>query len=375
MPNELTAAPVLSGTGPNHDTVFDRPLTFAPRIPEFILRDEAVYIQTDNRFTAAARLLSSLWRIERNIPAGSIPAASGRQTNRRMKLGSRISAAAAKDGATFVSPAVMRLAQAELLFREPGSVWDEERLWGNLLSSQALTINLWAPMALDLDLATAVWKCLLPDFVASVLRIRFEHSPGRFQENYFGDGTAFDVLAEVVTPDGDVAVLTVEMKYVEELLSAPARHRERYDVTTRDSGLYDDPEDPLLRRSGIEQLRREHVMTQLIVDYGLANRGTFITIAPRLNRRAMATNSLYASTLSDGSGATAHEDGRNRVGFRPLTLEDIVSALRTAGAEDHASAIWGRYLDFKRVVQHVLHKIVSTPTGQDFQPELLAKTA
>jgi len=189
-----------------YGALFNRPLTYPPLIPDFVHREHHTFVATDTRFAAAARLLSAIWREEQGIPIGSISARPNARS-RRVKLGSRISPSAAMDGATFIGPEVMALARAELLFREPGSVWDEERLWGNLLSSQALTVNLWAPMVLDPELATTVWRSLLPDFVGSVLRIRFEHSPGRFQENYFGDGTAFDVFLEVATPDGEQAII------------------------------------------------------------------------------------------------------------------------------------------------------------------------
>lgn len=346
-------------------TVFERPLVHPPLIPDFVRRAKQVFVSTDNRFGAAARLLSALWREEQKLPIGAFVVGTKGDT-RRIKLGSRISPAAARAGANFMTSDVMALAKAELLFREPGSVWDEERLWTNLLSSQALTVNLWAPMAFDLDLASAVWQTLLPGFVHTVSRIRFEHSPGRFQENYFGDGTAFDVLVEIVTPEGEPGIVAAEVKYVEEMLAPAARHRDRYDETTRESGLYLDPEDPLLRRPGFEQLRREHVMAQLMVDNGVASRGKFITIVPRLNRRAVASGAIYAAELHDATGNTQHEDGRERVGFEAFTVEAIIRAIAEAGEAEYASLLWGRYCDFHRVVRHVMETIVTTPSGEAF---------
>lgn len=356
--------PAFSGSD-RARTVFERPLVHPPLIPDFVRRAKQVFVATDNRFGAAARLLSALWREEQKLPIGAFIVGYKGDT-RRIKLGSRISAAAARAGANFMTNDVMALAKAELLFREPGSVWNEERLWTNLLSSQALTVNLWAPMAFDLTLASAVWKSLLPDFVETVTRIRFEHSPGRFQENYFGDGTAFDVLAEVVTPDGEIAFVAAELKYVEEMLAPAARHRDRYDETTRESGLYLDCEDPVLKRPGFEQLRREHVMAQLMVDNGLAARGKFVTIVPRLNRRAVASSTMYAAELQDASGNTHHDDGRERVGFEAFTVETVIRAIADAGEAEYASQLWGRYCDFHRVVRHVMEAIVTTPAGKAF---------
>ncbi|MGX9144694.1 PGN_0703 family putative restriction endonuclease [Mesorhizobium sp. 128a] len=369
MDNALTLtradnATAAAGTDRSR-SVFERPLIYAPLIPEFVLRASNTFIATDARFGAAARLLSALWREEQKIPIGAVIAGT-RGDTRRIKLGSRISGPAARVGANFMTNDVTALAKAELLFREPGSVWNEERLWTNLLSSQCLTINLWAPLAFDLDLATAVWSKLLPGFVQTVTRIRFEHSPGRFQETYFGDGTAFDVLVDIVTPDGEPGFVAVEIKYVEEMLAPPARHRDRYDETTRECGLFIDPEDTILTRAGFEQLRREHVMAQLMVDNGLASRGKFITIVPRLNRRAVASNALYAAELHDATGDQPHDDGRERVGFQAFTLETVVRAIADHGAAEYASALWGRYCDFHRVVRHVMESLVATPSGSAF---------
>ncbi|TIX16175.1 MAG: hypothetical protein E5V46_03525 [Mesorhizobium sp.] len=158
----------------------------------------------------------------------------------------------------------------------------------------------------------------------------------------------------------------MEVKYVEEMLAPAARHRDRYDETTRESGLYLDPEDPLLKRPGFEQLRREHVMAQLMVDHGLAARGKFITIAPRLNRRAIASSAMYAAELQDASGNTQHDDGRERVGFEAFTVETIIRAIADAGEAEYASQLWGRYCDFHRVVRHVMETIVTTPAGKAF---------
>ncbi len=75
---------------------------------------------------------------------------------------------AAQTGSTFLTPAIRDHARQALLFREPGALWNEDRLWANLLSSQALTLNLLAPLATDLALASRVWRRLLPGFIQDV---------------------------------------------------------------------------------------------------------------------------------------------------------------------------------------------------------------
>nr|WP_210168774.1 hypothetical protein [Methylobacterium sp. Leaf465] len=239
-----------------------------------------------------------------------------------------------------------------MLFREPGSLWEEGRLWGNLLSSQALTLNLLAPLAQDLDLASGVWRRLLPGFVNTVSDLRFEHSPGRRGPDYFGDGTAFDVLLDVVTPDGEPAIVAVEVKYVEGMNGPTPTPRPCYAETTRASGLFIDPDAASLMQPGFEQLRREHVLTQLMVQQGLAPRAHFVLLGPALNRRVHAVGKLYANELRHADTDAAAD----RVGFSTLTLEAVVAALAVAGAKELAASFTARYLDLTRVVRCVLDR-------------------
>ena len=97
--------------------------------------------------------------------------------------------------------------------REEGACYDEERLFGNALSSMPLVFNMFAPLAMDLKLASAVFRQLLPEFVHHVSAIRFETSPGRRDERFINDGTAFDLAVEVITPDGEPATIFIEVKY------------------------------------------------------------------------------------------------------------------------------------------------------------------
>ncbi|MCF4124451.1 hypothetical protein HBB12_003515 [Methylobacterium sp. SyP6R] len=222
---------------------------------------------------------------------------------------------------------------------------------GPTFSSQALTLNLLAPLATDLDLATRVWRHLLPGFIQDVTALRFEHSPGRFDDAYFGDGTALDALIEAITPDGEAAVVTVELKFVEGLSGPAATPRARYVEAAQASGLYRDAAGAILSRPGFEQLRREHVLTDLMLRHGLASRGCFVLIAPQLNRRAQAVAARYRAELVDPAGM----GDASGVAFVNLTLEAVIAATAQAGASDLARQLWARYCDHARVARLALH--------------------
>lgn len=52
-------------------------------------------------------------------------------------------------------------------------------------------------------------------WVSAVTSILFEHSPGRGDPAYTGDGSAFDVFLEYCTRSGQTGFLGVEVKYHE----------------------------------------------------------------------------------------------------------------------------------------------------------------
>ena len=185
-PSSLDAAPpsgnVILASKP-------RPLTRLPHLPAKLLKRHGCFIATDTRFRAAARLLQSLHREDAGITIGPFTSISGTK-RRRVRLGSRLPQSAASGGRNFISTEVYRLVRRELVLREEGAAIDEDRLFGNLLSSMPLTFNLLGPLALDLDLATNVCRQLLPAFVHTVTGINFETSPGRGRAAYLDDGTA-----------------------------------------------------------------------------------------------------------------------------------------------------------------------------------------
>ncbi|MFL5286821.1 MAG: hypothetical protein ACJ8AW_39075, partial [Rhodopila sp.] len=54
--------------------------------------------------------------------------------------------ASAAAASTLIDPALIPLVQYEIAYREIGAVIHTERLWTNLLTSQALAFNLFGPL-------------------------------------------------------------------------------------------------------------------------------------------------------------------------------------------------------------------------------------
>lgn len=331
-----------------------------PLVPEKILKDYGAFCAIDTRFRAAARLLQCLWLRDHDIPTAS--SGAGNTVDGPAAFGNILSPEAAYAGRTFLSSAVHRLALQEWLLCEEDACIDEERLFGNALSSMPLVFNMFGPMALDRKLATAVFRELLPGFVRSVERIQFEHSPGRRDERFLADRTAFDLAVHVTTAGGEPGTIFIEVKYSESMEGPAARMRDRYNDASKQVRLYDNPDSLILRSTPIEQIWREHMLGQLAVDNGIAPRAIFMAIGPKLNRRVQGVFRVYQGELID-----ADRQDTDRVPFIPLTLEIVIEAMAAVGAADHAQVLWERYCDFDRVFRLSLQQLTgnASPTPAD----------
>ena len=305
-----------------------------PLIPEAVMRKHHVHQSFDTRFRAAARLLQSLWRSDRQLPAGTYIRANGKP----QKLGSRISLAAGRAGENFLTPDIAALVNREVCYREIGAMIDEERLFTNLLSSMPLVFNLFGPLRLDLKLATAVMSRLFPSFNGTVTQVLFEHAPSRSNPAFTDDRTAFDAVIRYTTDAGRRGFIAFEVKYSEACTEPVPPPKPRYVDLSRQTGLFLDPDGPQLRTNPLQQLWREHCLAQTMVQNGLYDEGSLVLVAPRLNHLVQNAAAAYGCQLT--------EPGEGKVGFMNLHLETFIDALRTAGAAEHAGKLHRRYCDF-----------------------------
>ena len=182
-----------------------------PLVPDDVLKQHHAFCSFDTRFRSCARLLQCLWLKDNGIPT----AVDNDDVNPAHRFASTLRADAAKAGRNFLNFEIYQVVLRELLVREEGASFDEQRLFSNGVSSHPLTFNLFGNMAENLDFATAVFRHLFPAFVGTVDQIIFEHSPGRDRGEgpWLRDGTAWDVAIRVTTPEGEAATIYVETKY------------------------------------------------------------------------------------------------------------------------------------------------------------------
>lgn len=128
------------------------------------------------------------------------------------KYGHFLSEEAQRKGANFVSPIAFEAAYKR--FAQGKGV--SKRTFENMLSSQAMCFNLFAPLAEDLGLASAVFRRIIP-VILTVSSIQFEYTPSN---DIFGDqighaGVGCDLLVEGIAADGAKIVIVIETKFVE----------------------------------------------------------------------------------------------------------------------------------------------------------------
>jgi hypothetical protein len=161
----------------------------------------------DAPFTARMRFHQSWYRAERlREPYGTGPTALSESP-----LGNMLIDHAAAAGRNFLTPAIHAVAKARI---KAGGGVEEFRCLRNMLSSQPMCINLFAPLVENHELATRLVGALLPDEVARVTDVRIEFAPTP-KRDYLDDSTSFDVFVEYERIEGGLGFLGIETKLTE----------------------------------------------------------------------------------------------------------------------------------------------------------------
>ena len=290
-----------------------------------------VFVKSDNCFKRRARVLQSMWRESRGYPMGA---------HGERPLGSRLPMPWARETlANYLTDTIREVFRAEVLDNPESTqqVFQEPRIFTNLLSSQPLCFNLFGELQRDLDLATAAMSNLAPDRIRRVTAIAFEYSPGRHDPRYTDDGSAFDVYAEFETPQGGDGFVGIEVKYSEDLRQQPASQRPRYDEVAGQMGCFRSKELGDLKARPLEQIWRDHLLAGSLRLQDGFDDGFFAFLYPRDNPRCTEAVSRYRQCLrSDDTFVDWH-------------LEDMVTAIQSQTDETWIQEFFDRHLDFDKL--------------------------
>jgi hypothetical protein len=166
-------------------------------------------------FRQSTRLHHARWRSARGHPFGSQPIVP-KPGQGSHPVGNRVPLAYGREtGATFVTPAALAAARHRTSYVEREQSFDHQRLWADLLSSEALAFNLFGDFAADLGRADDAVHAWWPDAPGRVSEVRFAHSPGRLDGQWLNSLRAFDVALVLDGGHGTKAIVAVNLTYHE----------------------------------------------------------------------------------------------------------------------------------------------------------------
>jgi hypothetical protein len=315
------------------------PTSAPPRVPSGLQGDAAELgpqYAGDSTFTARMRRHQSWYRAHvLKVPYGPGPTA-----NEARLLGNMLTPADGQLGRNFVTPAIGELALERV--RRGGGAVEPYRLLHNMLSSQPMCFNLFAPLALDLTLARDLVGVMVPETIAAVTRVDLEWAPIPSDE-YLGDRTAFDAAIEYVTTAGERCLLGIETKLTEPF-SPGEYERESYRRWTNGPRSPWRPEvRATLHRSRTNQLWRDHLLAVALRDHPRSDLATarLLVVHHPLDRDCQNVLEHYRGLLNDGDDS-----------FRVCTLDALIGRWRgrvgTAEQRAWLDALTLRYLDLER---------------------------
>ncbi len=282
-------------------------------------------------FQRRARILQSLWRVEHSYPVGR---------HRGRPMGSLLEMPWAEGSlANFLTDEIRQVVREEVMDPEAsqGQLYGKPRIFNNLLSSQSLAFNLFAPLSRDLALATEVFGKLTSGRCGDVTAVAFEHSPGRGDDRYTSDRSAFDVYVTFTCPQGGRGFLGVEVKYHEGLRGKTPRHHARYDEVAAQMGCFDPGASERLRRRPLQQIWRDHLLAGSHLAADGFQDGLFVFLNPEGNDVCNEAVAAYRQCLSRTDT------------FEHWTMESVVETVRSFTDSEWIRAFYDRYLDFARV--------------------------
>jgi len=268
-------------------------------------------------FRQRARLHQARWREREGHPIGSQPYVPPPGVDPR-PVGSRIPLAYGREtGANFVSRPALDAARARTATVEREQSIDHQRLWADLLSSEALAFNLFGTVAADLSRADRLVRAWFPDAPGHVVEVRFLHSPGRLEAQWLNSLRQFDTAFVLAREDGSHGIVAVDVTYHERLKAETPKPENlwRYrEVHERSVAFRPEAFDRVKGRSDLWSPWLEHLLLLSMLQHasGAWTWGRFVTVHAAGNVEMADRSVRYAALLADATT------------FRSTTLEEVL---------------------------------------------------
>lgn len=286
-------------------------------------------------FRQRTRLHHARWREAHGHPIGTQPIKPRPGVDARL-VGSRLPLPYAREtGATFLTASALDAARRRTALVEPEQSIDHQRLWADLLASEALAFNLFGDLAADLRLADRAIHAWVRDAPGRASEIRFAHSPGRLDPEWLNSLRAFDAAFVLDRDDGTNGIVGVDVKYHERLKAEQPKPENlwRYrEVHERSGAFRPRAVDAVSGRNDLWHLWLEHLLVLSMVQHpsGAWTWGRYLFIYPSGNVDMADADARYRDLLADDST------------FASLTLEEMLAA--NVLPKSTTSAISERYL-------------------------------
>jgi hypothetical protein len=249
------------------------------------------------------RYHQSRWREAHGHPIGTQPIVPRPGAPVRL-VGSRLPFDYGRDtGAGFLTAGALAAARARTSITEPHQSFDHQRLWADLLSSAALSLNLFGDLAADLTRADGAVHTWWPDAPGTVCDVRFAHSPGRLDPGYLNSLRAFDVAFVLDVGGGERAVVGVDTKYHERNQAEqpkPTNAARNLEVCDR-SGVFAPAARRLVERSDLAVTWLEHLLLLSMLQHesGAWTWGRYVVVHPAGNTDVADAVARYRDVLTD----------------------------------------------------------------------------
>jgi hypothetical protein len=270
-------------------------------------------------FRQRTRLHQARWRERGGHPIGSQPYAPRPGVDPR-PVGNRIPLAYGRNtGATFVTSSALEAARARTAIVEHEQSIDHQRLWADLLASEALAFNVFGPLAADLSLADRLVHVWFPDAPGRAVDVRFLHSPGRLEAQWLNSLRQFDVALVLEREDGSHGIVAVDVTYHERLKAETPKPENlwRYrEVHERSRAFRPEAFERVKGRSDLWSPWLEHLLLLSMLQHpgGAWTWGRYVTVHAADNVEMADRSVRYAGLLADATT------------FRSATLEEVLEA-------------------------------------------------
>jgi hypothetical protein len=269
-------------------------------------------------FRRAARYHQALWRGANQHPIGTQPIVPKPGDSKVRLVGSRLPLQYARDtGASFLTAAALDAVRARTAYTEARQSIDHQRLWADLLSSLALSFNLFGDLAADLALADRAVHGWFPDTPGRVVDVRFAHSPGWFDPAYINSLRSFATLFTLDLDDGSHGIIAVDVKYHERSQSGTPRPENvvRYtEVAERSQTFAPGAIETLTKRGDLCVMWIEHLLLFSMLQHPSHNWrwGRYVVVHPAGNCDVVDACARYRAILADEAT------------FATMTLEQLL---------------------------------------------------